>query len=85
MYDYVGWAANGTRWLEYTLKHPTMLSEADLYLWDGPEATPRTYNYRIDVRNADTGVFTTVASNSAGRSWNRHFFAPIRADEAPRV
>ncbi len=90
-YDTVSWKADGTAYLEYALKKPTVLSEADLYLWDGAETTSRTYTYAIrahpaDAPDANSGWVTvtpdpsTNATSVVSRSWNQHFFSPIKAD-----
>jgi len=85
-YDGVLENASGANHLTYDLGHAQVLSEADLYLWDGglevSEATQPLYTYRIEA-SEDGKTFTRIVPASTetttGRGWMKHTFAPVRA------
>jgi YD repeat-containing protein len=76
-YDSTLWGAYPTKYLQYELLHADVLSEIGMYLWDGVEATPRTYTYRIDV-SEDGAHWTQVVAQTTGWSWVTHTFTPRR-------
>jgi len=85
-YDYVPWNASGSAYLQYDLPHPAVLSQLNLYLWDGIETSQRTYKYRIDVLPAEVAdpdnpwnSALPVVTDTETKSWNTHTFAPIKA------
>ena len=81
-YDSVAWKSDGSAYLQYDLGAEQVLSQVDLYLWDGEETAPRSYQYRIDVSaDGTTWSHADPSDGSAitGRSWISNTFTPIRA------
>ncbi|MBF4508884.1 MAG: discoidin domain-containing protein, partial [Aeromicrobium sp.] len=77
-YDQVLWKADGTAYLQYELQHAELLDNISFYLWDGNEATPRTYSYAVHVSEDGDNWSEVVPATTGARSWVDHSFAPRR-------
>ncbi|HEX9093394.1 MAG TPA: DNRLRE domain-containing protein, partial [Coriobacteriia bacterium] len=77
-YDLIHYSGDGSYWLRYDLGSTRLVSQVDLYMWDGPEPNPRAYKYRIET-SLDGTSWTLAADDSWLHGWGSRSFASVKA------